>query len=193
MLAHIQNRIHLCFMCACMLCSIACAHPHMFIDVSMKFMLSDSGLAGIYVYWEMDEMNSAWLIDEYDKNKNRIFEKAEQNAIRSEAFGNAAGQNYFLSLTWGITSLHSVVAEQFSASIKNKSTVVYSFYIPCNIGLRRGMSTQIYLFFEDPTIYIAFTLKKGLIKVSSNDYTEGSISFQKIDYSDAAVLQLKRK
>ena len=169
------------------------AHPHMFIDVSLKFMLSDDGLAGVYVYWDIDEMNSAWIIEDFDKNRNGAFEQNEQKAIFAEAFSKAASDNYFMSMTWGLESMDSVDIEQFSASLKNKRTVVYSFYVPCNLRISAMKCRDIYLFFDDPSIYIAFDLKKNLVQASINDHIEGKVTFTKIDYSDAAVLHLARK
>lgn len=53
------------------------AHPHLFIDVPAKFAINDSGLSGIYTYWKLDEMNSALILDFYDKNNSGKFEKSE--------------------------------------------------------------------------------------------------------------------
>ena len=38
------------------------AHPHMFIDVMMKFVLTETGISGYYVYWDFDEMKVDYLI-----------------------------------------------------------------------------------------------------------------------------------
>jgi ABC-type uncharacterized transport system substrate-binding protein len=165
----------------------------MFIDVSLKFMLTDSGLGGVYVYWQLDEMNSAWIIEDYDKDRNGALDKKEQQAIFIEAFSNAASQNYFISMSWGLNIMDTVRIDEFSAVINNSKNVQYSFYIPCTIALKNTENMEIYMFFDDPTIYIAFDLLKNLIQVSSNAHIKGSISFKKIDYSDAVVLRLQRK
>lgn len=64
-----------------MMWNLALGHPHMFIDVSIKFMLNEKSLDGFYVYWKIDEMNSAWIIEEFDKNKSNRFEISEQTKI----------------------------------------------------------------------------------------------------------------
>jgi ABC-type uncharacterized transport system substrate-binding protein len=186
------NNCAVLFFVAC-LGNAAAGHPHMFIDVSLKFMLNDSGLAGLYVCWHLDEMNSAWIIEEYDKNKNGVFDAQEQKDVYREAFSNAASENYFMSMSWGLEMMDTVKVERFTASVENKRTVVYCFYVPCYLHSNKIRGKDIFLFFDDPSIYIAFDLKKELIQVSTNDHIEGAISFKKIDYSDAIVLQLRRK
>jgi len=174
-------------------CAFVYGHPHMFIDVSLKFMLNDSGLKGIYVFWDMDEMNSAWIIEEQDKNRNGTFEKNEQIRIYNEAFSNAAAQNHFMRVSWGLKMLETVQAQKFTASIGPGGKVIYAFYVPCKIHLREIADREILVLFDDPTIYIAFTLKKKLVQVSTNNHVKGAIAFKTIDYLDAAILTLEGK
>lgn len=173
--------------------SITAGHPHMFIDVSLKFVLNDSGLSGFYVYWEMDEMNSAWVIEDHDKNRNGVFEKSEQKDIFTKSFSNAASQNYFMRVSWGLNLLDTSKITKFTAAINMRQFLTYSFYVPCNLHIREIEGKKISVLFEDPTIYIAFTIKKEFVQVSTNDCIEGKIIFKKIDYSDAVIIILQRK
>ena len=52
---------------------------------------------------------------------------------------------------------------------------------------------KITVFFEDPTFFIALTLKKKLIQVSSNKNIVGKITFGKIEYTETVILHLERK
>ena len=166
------------------------AHPHLFIDVAMKFILSDSGLSGIYTYWSIDEMNSAQIIDYYDTNRNGTFEKKELIQILKFTLPNIQDMT---TISWGLDFCDLQKVEKFNAVIKNKVTVVYSFFIPCNMRLKEINDKKITVFFEDPTIFIAFDLKKDLIQVSSNEYINSTVTFGKIDYTEAVILHLKRK
>ena len=166
------------------------AHPHMFIDVSIKFMLSDSGLAGIYTYWSIDEMNSAQIIDYYDTNRNGTFEKKELIQILKFTLPNIRNMS---KVSWGNNPLNLQKVEKFNAVIANKVRIVYSFLIPCNISIKDISDKKIAVYFEDPTIFIAFDFKKDLIQASSNEYIKGNITFGKIDYKETIILHLKRK
>lgn len=166
------------------------AHPHMFIDVSMKFMLNESGMSGIYTYWKIDEMNSTQLIDYYDKNRNGTFEKNELIQILKFTLPNIQNMT---TISWGLNFFDLQKVEKFNANVNNKKNVVYSFFIPCTISVKEISDKKITVYFEDPTIFIAFDLKKDLIQVSSNEHINGTVTFGKIDYIETVILYLKRK
>ncbi len=161
----------------------------MFIDVSLKYILDDTGVSGMYTYWNIDEMNSAQIIDYYDSNKNGIFEKQELIQILKIALQTIQNMT---TISWGIHFYSIERVEKFNAVIKNKTNVVYSFFIPCTIPLDEIPDKKVTAYFDDPTMYVAFTLKKDLIQVSSHKTITGKISFGKIDYIETVILHLQR-
>ena len=169
------------------------AHPHLFIDVMVKFMLTDSTLSGFNVFWDMDEMYSASLVDEFDLNRNNRFEKEEFNTMEREAFSFSAQSGFFTVFTWGKKLLKINKAENFVAVIQPDSKVRYCFFIPCDLPLAEIAGQDIVVFFNDPSMFIAFELKKELVQVSANKDWEGGIGFKKDDYIDLIVLSIKRK
>jgi ABC-type uncharacterized transport system substrate-binding protein len=166
------------------------SHPHLFIDVSAKFAITDSGLSGIYTYWKLDEMNSAIIKDFYDKNNSGIFEKKELVEILKITLANI--QNV-TRLSYGAKTLSVETVERFNAVLNGEEKIVYSFFIPCNIPYRKLKGKKLTLCFNDPTIYIAFTLKKEMIQVSTNKYLIGKVHFRVVNYSEAVIFELKRK
>lgn len=169
------------------------AHPHMFIDVMSKFMITDTSLAGFYIYWDLDEMNSAMLIEEFDKNGNGRFEKAESEQIEKNAFSYCANQNFFITFTWGKKALKLGKVDDFLATVANNSRVRYSFFVPCDIPMKDIYGKEITIFFQDPSMYIAFELNKELIQVSTNKIWENNISFSETDYIQNIILTFNRK
>jgi ABC-type uncharacterized transport system substrate-binding protein len=180
---------------ACVLFSAqqARAHPHMFIDVMVKFMLNDTALVGFYVYWDFDEMNSAMLIDDFDRNRNGRFEQSESDTVEREAFAYSANSNYFTALTWDKKLLKVHLVSDFLASIQGKSIVRYSFYVPCDIALEDIAGKEVSVFFHDPSIFVAFELKKNLIQVSAHERWDGAIRFGTVDYVERIILTIRRK
>jgi ABC-type uncharacterized transport system substrate-binding protein len=166
------------------------SHPHLFIDVSAKFAITDSGLSGIYTYWKLDEMNSAIIKDFYDKNNSGIFEKKELIEILKITLVNI--QNV-TTISYGTKFLSVEKIERFNAVFNGEEKIVYSFFIPCNISYKKLKGKKLTLRFSDPTIYIAFDLKKELIQAFTNEYLVGKISFRVVNYTDAVVFELKRK
>ncbi len=169
------------------------AHPHMFIDVSAKFVLTDSTLAGFHVYWRFDEMNSAIFTDEYDKNGNNQFEPDEVHEIEKEAFLRVADQNYYTAFVWDNKFYKIRKCEKFNVVVGPDGAVRFSFFVPCEFETEEIIGKEMTLFFEDPSMYIAFTLQKDLIQVSTNERWHGKINFGKIDYVECVHLRLSEK
>ena len=57
-------------------------HPHVFIDNSISIVFDEHGLAGFGIEWAFDEMFSAMIIHNYDRNKNGKFEAGEIEEIK---------------------------------------------------------------------------------------------------------------
>ncbi len=169
------------------------AHPHMFIDVMAKFMLSDDCLRGITLHWYFDEMNSAMLLEDFDANKNGRIEPEESNSIFENAFSAAASSNYFIAVTWGSRALKIRKIEQFQVSVQPDSRLRYSFYLPCDIPLDDIIeSGELSVFFSDPSLFVAFTIIENMIQVSRTDQVSGAISFGKVDTIDRIILTVSR-
>jgi len=110
----------------------AAAHPHIFIENSVKVMFDASGMTGVRLHWVFDEMFSSTMIAEYDRNKNGSFEPKELAALRKGAFANLKNYHYFAYITIG-KKPHSISSvNNFQASIHNNS-LSYSFFIPCTV------------------------------------------------------------
>jgi len=169
------------------------AHPHIFVDVMAKFMLTDSTLSGISVLWDFDEMTSAPLIEEFDINGNSRLEKQEYLTLEREAFSYAANSNYFMVLTWAKNLVQINSIEQFTAIILPDKKIRYSFFIPLDIKLTDIGNDKVVMFFNDPSMFVAFDLKKDMIQSSENSCWSGEIKFEKQHYYDIVVLNIKKK
>ncbi len=108
------------------------AHPHVFIDNSFTFVFDDKGLSGIRMRWVLDEMFSASIIMDYDRNNNKIFEENEIKAVGRGAFYNLKHYNYFMHITVDNKNVRINSVTGFKAEI-TAGRVVYYFFIPLNI------------------------------------------------------------
>ncbi|MFP4014177.1 MAG: DUF1007 family protein [Chitinispirillaceae bacterium] len=178
--------------CAALM-NTAHAHPHMFIDVMSKFMVNDSALTGFYVYWDFDEMNSAMLIEEFDKNGNGRFEKEESDLIEKNAFSYSANHNFFITFTWDKKALKLNKVDDFLATVANNSKVRYSFFVPCDIPLDDISGKDVTIFFQDPSMFVAFELNRKLIQASSTKEWTSTISFDKMDYLESIILTITKE
>lgn len=169
------------------------AHPHMFIDVMAKFMLSDDVLRGINMFWDFDEMNSAMLMEDFDVNNNNRIDPDESNSIFENAFSAAASSNYFTVITWNSKALKIRKLERFQVAVQPDSRLRYSFFIPCDVPIDDIIAGgELSVFFSDPSLFVAFTIKKEMIQVSRSDRVSGAINFRKVDNMDQVVLTVSR-
>lgn len=165
----------------------------MFIDVMAKFMINDTVLTGFHVYWDFDEMNSAMLVEEFDKNGNGRFEKEEYHQIEKNAFSYSANHNFFITFTWGKKALKVNKVDNFLATVANNSKVRYSFFVPCNISLDDISGKEITIFFQDPSMFVAFELNRKLIQASSAKRWKSSIRFENMDYLESIIFTVKKE
>ncbi|MBN1412354.1 MAG: DUF1007 family protein [Spirochaetales bacterium] len=107
------------------------SHPHIFIENSFDFVFNKDS-TGITITWVFDEMFSASILMDFDKNKNRIIEEKEMKKIEKDAFSNLKNYGYFLHISvdnkkYGIKSI-----ENFKAEVEGDK-IVYRFFVPVKL------------------------------------------------------------
>lgn len=107
------------------------SHPHVFVDSSVTAVFDDEGLAGIRQVWIFDEMFSAIIIKNCDRNLDGKFSKKEKTKVIRENFSRLGSYNYF-------NQIEIDGKEVIIKSVKNADTtitdnnVLFSFFIPLN-------------------------------------------------------------
>ncbi|WP_419781415.1 DUF1007 family protein [Maridesulfovibrio sp.] len=130
----------------------ASAHPHVFVDCSLTFEFNDKGLAGVRQKWWLDEMFSAMILGDFDKNHDSKLSPDEATALEQGAFVNLKNFNYFTRILVDGKEHTPVEAVQFKPSIE-EGTLVYNFFVPLNIsdGAKHVVMVAIY----DESFYTA--------------------------------------
>jgi ABC-type uncharacterized transport system substrate-binding protein len=143
------------------------AHPHLFIDVSLKFVFDEQGLNRLEHSWTFDEMFSLILTEDYDLNKNGKFDPNEMEKMKNEAFANLKNSGYFTVILKGAEVLKDKQVSNFRPEIKG-SRVVYHFDMPINIPAQSDYTNLLFSIY-DPGMYANIPLlEKGHYKVQSN-------------------------
>ncbi len=110
------------------------AHPHMFIKAKHGLITNPSGVTGLQVEWEFDQVFSQQIVMSFDTNKNGKFESEEIKAIREGAFSNLKNYHYF---TYAETEQGKFPIENirdFSARIGEHGFLYYTFTVPVHIS-----------------------------------------------------------
>ncbi len=111
---------------------MAAAHPHIYIENSVRIMFDGTGMTGINVRWVFDEMFSSTMIEEYDSNKDGTFARQEVEALRRGAFSNLKNYHYFTYITIGSKAFDVRYVKDFRAVIQDHR-IIYTFFIPCHV------------------------------------------------------------
>lgn len=108
------------------------AHPHVFVANRFQVIFDESGLAGIRVIWVFDRYFSQMIADEFDLDKDGVFDAGEISNIKQQAFNNLEGFEYFTFIKINTKPFVVQWVRDFKASI-NKGVLNYEFLIPCHV------------------------------------------------------------
>ncbi len=129
----------------------------MFVNVSYDVEFDAKGMSGIRMTWEFDEMFSANITADYDKNRNEKFDPKEIPAIKKEAFSYVKEQGYFTHIEIEKKLFPIKYVKDFKPSIE-KGVVVYRFFIPCHISAGKN-DKKISIGVYDTTFFVDFNIK----------------------------------
>lgn len=124
----------------------AAAHPHVWIDNTATFAFAGGKIAAIKLRWVFDEIFSASIIQQFDKNKDRKFDAEEVKALEKGAFSNLQTFGYFTYVTVDDKPVPTVRVTGFTAAIE-KDQLVYEFTVPLDAPvdpLRQGFTFSVY-------------------------------------------------
>ena len=133
---------------AILLSTLACAHPHVFIDTKVQVLPEK-----IIITWAFDEMTSAMLMDDYDKNKDKKLDANEVAFMEKDHFKTLEPYSYFMHMSDGKDEFDLKRIIEFTAAFENKK-LIYTFAIP------KPKFKKYELRFYDAEMYVALILKK---------------------------------
>ena len=129
------------------------SHPHVFIAQKLHVIFDESGLSGIKVFWQFDDMFSSMIINDHDLNQNGRFEPDEVLSVKENAFSYISEFDYFFSFTIDGTPFKVNEVKDFNAQIIY-GKLIYDFFIPCRVNATEQMKKLI-IGSYDPNYYSA--------------------------------------
>lgn len=142
------------FVCAFAIPHTAQAHPHVFIDSSLRLNFSKNTLKCIDVVWTFDDMSSDMFLIDLDTNGDGTLTQKEWEEQRQEIEEYLAEQSFFVHVILDGKLINLQKLENFVAVFENR-TLKYKMTIPMNLaGSNSSQKMQIAIF--DPTYYTDF-------------------------------------
>lgn len=130
-----RNSISLIIWAFCALAlptSTAFAHPHVYIDASLTFMVDEDGLEGIHQHWIFDEIFTNAILGDLELTPETLVAPMGQQKIKQGAFAYLANYNYFTLVETGGRALPVTQTEEFTASLQ-EGRLIYEFTVPLHI------------------------------------------------------------
>lgn len=127
------------------------SHPHVFIETRMVVELNDHGIKGFWQHWAFDEYFSAWVIEDFDTNRDGKFCDDELKIIFEQTFESIKEYGYFTRVLLGDREIPVTSIENFSVEIKENRTV-YSFFVPLDIKISKDPK-DIFITVYDESFY----------------------------------------
>jgi len=126
----------------------AAAHPHMFIDSQVTAVFDEQELRGFWIKWKFDQMFTASIRLDYDRNRDGQFNDQEARIIEQNAFANLKNYHYFITLSHGNESYQVDRVEQFDAWMEG-DRLAYKFFVPYPLSISAADNRVKLVIFDD--------------------------------------------
>lgn len=107
------------------------AHPHVYVDATLTFVVDENGLAAVKQHWLFDEIFSQAIMGDLELTPETLATTLGQEKIKDGAFAYLANYDYFTLIESGGKRL-PVTATDFKASIRD-GRFIYDFTVPLNL------------------------------------------------------------
>ncbi len=143
-----MKRLYIILVFAVLIVGPIWAHPHMFIDSQVTAVFDQQQLKGFWIEWKFDQMFTASIRMDYDRNRDGQFNDQETRLIEQNAFANLKNYNYFITLSHGDESYRAQQVEGFDAWMEN-DRLVYKFFVPYSLTISGSQSNVKLIIFDD--------------------------------------------
>lgn len=125
----------------------ASAHPHVYVDATLTFVVDESGLVAVRQNWLFDEIFSQAIMGDLGLTPDTLATPEGQEKIRNGAFAYLANYDYFTLIESGGTRL-PISTEGFKASIR-EGRFIYDFTVPIGLPFDQIRDFRIAIFDKD--------------------------------------------
>ncbi len=135
------------------------AHPHIWIEAEVTFIVDDGKLTAIRHRWTFDDFFSAYLLTEFNGKRHDALAPGTQARLKAEAFANLRDFDYFSYMRRGLDHVHLQDASDFTATV-SKGSLSYDFTLPLRDPMPVG-DQPIVLGVYEPSYYIDVILEEN--------------------------------
>lgn len=149
----------------------AAAHPHVWIEASIVLHMKGGKITAVTHRWVFDPRFSMVLLDQFDTNRTRSFEKSEIAQVKANGFESLERLAYFTNIRIDGEFQPIRKIRDFHAGVENNSQVVYTFTIELEKAIDPRTTKADFLFL-DRTYYVDVAVEKVALKGDNGCQTE---------------------
>jgi ABC-type uncharacterized transport system substrate-binding protein len=141
----------------CCLCVAVCAfaHPHVFVDATIKVVFDPGGFSSIKNHWVFDELYSMAMMSSGDKDENGTITEDENAWFCNTILEPLKGANYYNYVLFETSFLKVQKLKNFKATFKN-NRLILDFETVFSAPVQADYSMLV-LAVADPSNYIQVT------------------------------------
>lgn len=141
-------------------CTVAQAHPHIFVEHKMEVLFDKNGVTGVRMTWAFDELYSTTLRTDYTSSKKGPITAKDIQSLRDQHFAPVAGKRFFTGAKINDERVKLSEFKDFTASFMNNKAI-YTFTIPLTTPNPKP-TNKLELAVFDPEWFIDFELDNSV-------------------------------
>jgi ABC-type uncharacterized transport system substrate-binding protein len=146
---------------------MAVAHPHVFVDATVKAVFDQNSLVGIRNHWVYDEIYSAATFASADADGNGQLSEKESEQLKNTVLGPLASKNFYNYVLVETDFYATDGIKNFKAEMKN-GKLVLDFAVLFSIAAKKDY-TMVTIAVDDLTNYIQITTDMESADVDAPD------------------------
>ena len=151
MVAALKSALVFCLLTAV----LAVAHPHVFVDATVKVLFDNGGFVGIENRWVFDEIYSRAMMSSGDADGDGKISTAENDWFRVAILDQLKPNNYYNYVQRGASFMKEEGLKNFRATFQN-NRLVLDFVVAFSSAVEADY-TMLVVVVDDRTNYIQIT------------------------------------
>jgi len=108
----------------------AAAHPHVWIEATLGYVVEDGKITGLDVTWLFDDLYSALVLEDFDTDGDGSLSQQELDALVGISAANLMSYSFFTHLKVQGEKFYVGGVKQFYAEVSEGDLILYRFRVP---------------------------------------------------------------
>lgn len=140
----------------------AAAHPHVWIDATLKYVVDDGKVTALDITWVFDDLYSALVFEDFDSDGDGTLSQKELDMLVGLSAVNLMSYSFFTHLKLRGETHYVATVKEFYAEVAEGDLVLYRFRVPLPAPTD-PQDVTVGLF--DDSYYVDVALAEGEISV----------------------------